>query len=103
MNRIFVVGVVLLIVAVVYFLLAPAFMTSDGRAVVLWGNILPGIVLAVLGIALLVMSLRGKKGSASARAGPTMSGVGETKYCMRCGASMLAGASFCDKCGAKQS
>jgi len=64
MNRRIVVGVVLLIVAAVYFLIAPAFMVSDGTGVVLWVNIILGIVLAVLGIALLATGLRGKKESA---------------------------------------
>jgi small neutral amino acid transporter SnatA (MarC family) len=64
MNRIIVVGGVLLIAAIVYFLLAPAFRISDGTEVVLWANIIPGIVLAVLGIALLATGLRRKKGAA---------------------------------------
>ena len=60
-RRRVVVGVVLLLVAVVYFYFAPAFRISDGTEEVLWVNIVPGIVLAVLGIALLVMGLRGRK------------------------------------------
>jgi hypothetical protein len=64
MNGRVVVGVVLLLVAVVYFVFAPALMISDGTEVVLWANILPGIVLAVLGIALLATGLRGKKETA---------------------------------------
>jgi len=64
MNRIIVFGVVLLIVALVYFLITPAFTISDGTMVVLWANIIPGIILAVLGIALLSTGLRGKKESA---------------------------------------
>jgi hypothetical protein len=56
-------GVGLLLVSVVYFYFAPAFMVSDGTEVVLWVNIVPGIVLAVLGITLLAMGLRGKKGN----------------------------------------
>ncbi len=64
MNRRVVVGVVLLLVAAVYFYFAPAFVVSDGTEVVLWANIVPGIVLAVLGIASLATGLRDKKGSA---------------------------------------
>jgi putative Mn2+ efflux pump MntP len=55
------IGIVLLVLAVVYFYLAPAFRISDGTEVVLWANIIPGIVLALLGIVLVVMGLRGKK------------------------------------------
>ncbi len=54
----------MLIVALVYFLITPAFTISDGTMVVLWANIIPGIILAVLGIALLSTGLRGKKESA---------------------------------------
>ena len=61
MNRRVVVGVVLLLVALVYFYFAPAFRISDGTEVVLWVNIVPGIVLVVLGIALLAMGLRSKE------------------------------------------
>lgn len=64
MNGRVVVGVALLLVAVVYFIIAPAFRISDGTEVVLWANIVPGIVLAVLGIALLAAGLRGKKETA---------------------------------------
>jgi len=64
MNGRVVVGVVLLLVAVVYFIIAPAFRISDGTEVVLWTNIVPGIVLAILGIALLATGLRGKKETA---------------------------------------
>lgn len=64
MNRRVVVGVVLMVVAVVYFVFAPALMISDGTKVILWANILPGIVLAVLGIALLATGLRRKKETA---------------------------------------
>jgi hypothetical protein len=55
------IGIVLLVLAVVYSYLAPAFRISDGTKVVLWANIMPGIVLALLGIVLVVMGLRGKK------------------------------------------
>ena len=64
MNRKVVVGDVLLLVAVVYFYFAPASMISDGTEVILWGNILVGIVLALLGIVLLATGLRRKKKSA---------------------------------------
>lgn len=63
MNGRVVFGVVLLLVALVYFYFAPAFMVTDGMQVVLWANIVPGIVLAVLGIALLATGMRGKKAS----------------------------------------
>lgn len=52
------IGIILLVLAAVYFYLAPAFRISDGTEVVLWANIIPGIVLAVLGIVLLVIGLR---------------------------------------------
>ncbi len=61
-RRRVVVGIVLLLVAVVYFYFAPAFRISDGTQEILWINIIPGIVLAVLAIALLAMELRSKKG-----------------------------------------
>jgi len=64
MNRKVVVGVVLLLVAAVYFYFAPALMISNGTQVVLWVNILPGIVLALLGIVFLTTGLRSKKESA---------------------------------------
>lgn len=64
MNGRVVVGVVLLLAAVVYLAIVPAFMISDGTGVVLWANILPGIVLAVLGIVLLATGLTGKKKTA---------------------------------------
>lgn len=63
MNGRVVFGVVLLLVALVCFYFAPAFMVTDGTQVVLWANIVPGIVLAVLGIALLATGMRGKKAS----------------------------------------
>ena len=63
MDRKVVVGVVLLLVAVVYVYFAPAFMISDGTQTILWLNILPGIVLALLGIVLVATGLRSKKGS----------------------------------------
>ena len=64
MNGRIIVGVVLLLAAVVYLAIVPAFMISDGREVVLWANILPGIVLAVLGVVLLATGLGGKKKTA---------------------------------------
>jgi len=60
MNR-KVVGVVLLLVAVVYFYFAPAFVISDGTQAILWVNILPGIVLAFLGDVYLATGLRSRK------------------------------------------
>ena len=60
MNR-KVVGVVLLLVAVVYFYFAPAFVISDGTQAILWVNILPGIVLAFLGVVFLARGLRSRK------------------------------------------
>lgn len=63
MNARVIVGVVLLLVALVYFVFASAFRISDGTEVFLWANILPGIVLGVLGIALLATGLRVKKGT----------------------------------------
>ena len=61
MNGRVVVGVVLLVVGLVIFVFAPALMISDGTEVVLWANILPGIVMVALGIALLATGLRSKK------------------------------------------
>ncbi len=51
----------MLLAALVYFYFAPAFVISDRTETVLWVNILPGIILAVLGIALLATGLRSKK------------------------------------------
>jgi uncharacterized membrane protein HdeD (DUF308 family) len=64
MNGRVVVGVVLLVGGLVDFVFAPAFMISNGTEVVLWANILPGIVLVALGIALLATGLRSKKANA---------------------------------------
>jgi hypothetical protein len=64
MNGRAVVGVVVLLVALVYFVFAPAFMISDGTKVFLWANLLPGIVLGVLGITLLATGLRSRKDAA---------------------------------------
>lgn len=64
MNGRVVVGVVLLVVGLVIFVFAPALMISDGTEVVLWANILPGIVMVALGIALLATGLRSKKETA---------------------------------------
>jgi hypothetical protein len=61
MNGRVALGVALLLVAVVCFLLAPALVISDGTEVILWANIAPGIVLALLGAALLTAGLRVKK------------------------------------------
>jgi len=56
-----VVGVVLLVVGLVDFVFAPALMISNGTEVILWANILPGIVLVALGIAVLATGLKNKK------------------------------------------
>ena len=61
MNGRVVVGVVLLAVGLVEFVFAPALMISNGTEVILWANILPGIVLVALGIALLATGLTSKK------------------------------------------
>jgi len=61
MNGRVIVGVVLIVVGLVIFVFAPALVISDGREVVLWANILPGIVLVALGIALLATRPRSKK------------------------------------------
>ena len=61
MNGRVIVGVVLMVVGLVIFVFAPALVISDGREVVLWANILPGIVLVALGIALLATRPRSKK------------------------------------------
>ena len=58
------IGIILLVLAAVYFYFAPAFMISDGTMTILWLSILPGIVLALLGIVLVATGLRSKKGSA---------------------------------------
>jgi small neutral amino acid transporter SnatA (MarC family) len=64
MNGRVVVGVVLLALGLVIFVFAPALMISNGTEVILWANILPGIVLVALGIALLATGLRSKKANA---------------------------------------
>ena len=61
MNGRVIVGVVLIVVGLVIFVFAPALVISDGRELVLWANILPGIVLVALGIALLATRPRSKK------------------------------------------
>ena len=61
MNRKVFAGVVLLLVALVYFYFAPAFTISDGTQTILWLSIVPGIVLALLGIVLLATGLRSRK------------------------------------------
>ena len=61
MNGRVIVGVVLMVVGLVIFVFAPALVISDGREVVLWANIFPGIVLVALGIALLATRPRSKK------------------------------------------
>jgi len=67
MNRKVVVGVVLLLVAIVYFYFAPPVYDFEFNAVpslVIWVVLLPGIVLALLGIVMLATGLRSKKESA---------------------------------------
>jgi len=61
MNARIIVGVGLLVVGLLIFVFAPALMISDGREVILWANILPGIILVALGIALLATGARRKK------------------------------------------
>ncbi len=63
MNTLKVVGIILLILAAVYFFFAPAYRITNGTEEVLWANILPGIALAVVGIVLLAAGFRGKKES----------------------------------------
>jgi hypothetical protein len=59
MNTRVVVGVILLVIAGVIFYLEPATsMTSTGIQVIYWENIVPGAVLAVLGIVLLATGRR---------------------------------------------
>ena len=59
MNTRVVVGVILLVIAAVIFYLEPATsVTSTGTQVIYWENILPGAVLAVLGIVLLATGRR---------------------------------------------
>ena len=64
MNTRVVVGVILLVIAGAILYLWPALVISDGTQTILWGNIVPGIVLAILGIVLLAWGLMRKKGSA---------------------------------------
>ena len=66
MNRRVIVGVIVLLVAVVYFYFAPAFTISDGTQTILWSSIAPGVVLAALGLILVATGLRGKKENARA-------------------------------------
>ena len=61
-NKRVIVGVVLLLAAAVYFFFAPAFMISDGTKAILWGNIVPGLVLAILGVAALATGLSKRSG-----------------------------------------
>ena len=63
MNTRVVVGVILLVIAGAIFWLWPALVISDGTETILWGNIVPGIVLALLGIILLATGLKGRKES----------------------------------------
>ena len=63
-RRVVVVGVVLLLLTVVYFYFAEAFRVSDGVETILWANIVPGVVLALVGVVVLAWGLMRKKGSA---------------------------------------
>ena len=63
MDRRVVVGIVLLLVALVHFYFASAFMISDGTMTILWLSILPGIVLALVGVVVLTWGLMHKKGN----------------------------------------
>ena len=63
-RRVVVVGAVLLLGAVVYFYFAEAFRVSDGTMTILWANIFPGIVLALVGVVVIAWGLMHKKGKA---------------------------------------
>ena len=65
MNIRMVVGIILLIIAAVYFYIVPfRSVSSTGTEIIYWANIVPGIILAVSGIILLAAGLRSKKQSA---------------------------------------
>ena len=65
MNTRMVFGIILLIIAAVYFYIVPfRSVSSTGTEIIYWANIVPGIILAILGIALLATGLRSKKQSA---------------------------------------
>jgi len=55
------VGIILLIIAAVYFYIVPfRSVTSTGTEIIYWANIVPGTILAILGIVLLATGLRRK-------------------------------------------
>jgi len=65
MNTRMAVGIILLIIAAVYFYIVPfRSVSSTGTEIIYWANIVPGIILAVSGIILLAAGLRSKKQSA---------------------------------------
>jgi len=56
-----VVGIILLIIAAVYFIIVPfRSVSSTGTEIIYWANIVPGIILAILGIILLATGRRSK-------------------------------------------
>jgi len=56
-----VVGIILLIIAAVYFYIVPfRSVSSAGTEIIYWANIVPGIIVAILGIVLLATGLRSK-------------------------------------------
>jgi len=64
MNARTVVGMILLILAAVYFYFVPfRSVSSTGIEIIYWANGVPGMILAILGIALLAAGLRSKKQS----------------------------------------
>ena len=64
MNTRTAVGMILLIIAAVYFYFVPfRSVSSTGTEIIYWANIVPGMILAILGIALLAAGLRSKKQS----------------------------------------
>jgi len=65
MNTRMAVGMILLIIAAVYFYFVPfRSVSSTGTEIIYWANGVPGMILAILGIALLAAGLRSKKQSA---------------------------------------
>jgi len=61
MNTRMVVGIILLIIAAVYFYIVPfRSVSSTGTEIIYWANIVPGTILAILGIILLVTGRRRK-------------------------------------------
>jgi len=61
MNTRMVVGIILLIIAAVYFYFVPfRSVSSAGTEIIYWANIVPGMILAILGIVLLATGRRSK-------------------------------------------